>query len=442
MPDISPNRPWPRFIALMDMNAFFASVEQQDVPELRGKPVGVTNGQTGTCIITCSYESRAYGIHTGMRVKEARQICPGFIQVPARPERYAEVSIGIMEALQAITPDVEVFSVDEAYLDITRCQDYWKRTPEQIGRMIKEVVRDVSGLSCSVGLSGDKTTAKYAAKQQKPDGLTIITPWETRKRLENVPVTELCGVNTGIGSFLARRGAYTCGDVAKLPVSVLGQRFGNPGRRIWLMCRGEDPAEVETVIQPPKSIGHGKVMPPNTTDRDVVYMYLVHMAEKVGFRMRQHALSAQKYFIGLRARDGWLGSNKLKTKFPTNDSRAILELCKKVVYGYWHGEGIFQVQVTALDPRPDQGQFDLFCEEENKFHKLNRVMDDINRRYGEFTLAPALLLKRSDMPNVIAPAWKPYGHRQTIVPTVEQKKVKQAAEATTPAESEDYLPGY
>ena len=441
MPDN--NRHWPRFIALVDMNAFFASIEQLDNPEYRDKPIGVTNGKTGTCLITCSYEARALGIYTTMRLKQARKLCPDFIRVPARPERYAEVSTSIMHALLDITPDVEVFSVDEAFLDITRCQTYWNKSPETLGKMIKALVRDVSGLPCSVGLSGDKTTAKYAAKLNKPDGLTIIPPWEARNRLKNVPVIELCGVNRGIAGFLAKRGAITCGDVAKLPISVLGQRFGNPGRRIWQMCRGEDPVPVETKIAAPKSLGHGKIMPPNTTDKDVVYMYLIHMAEKLGFRLRQHSLAARKYFIGLRSKDGWIGSNKLKTTFPTSDSRPVIELCHRVIHEYWRGEGIFQVQVTALDPRPEKGQTELFGDEEDRFHRLNKVMDDVNNRYGEFTLSRATLMHRSEMPNVIAPAWKPYGHRQTIVPTVARiKKAEQEIEPTAPPDDEDYSPAH
>ena len=106
--------------------------------------------------------------------------------------------------------------------------------------------------------------------------------------------------------------------------------------------------------------------------------------------------------------------NASRTKFPTNDSRPLIELSRQVINKYWWGEGIFQVQITALDPRPEKGQFELFEETEIRYHALNRVMDDINRRYVEFTLAPANLLKRSSMPNVIALAWKLYGHRQTI----------------------------
>jgi DNA polymerase IV len=404
---------WPRVIALADMNAFFASIEQVHNPMLAGKPIGITNGLTGTCIITSSYEARSFGVKTGMRVKEAEQLCPGFIQIPANPVLYAQVSTQIMESLQDISPDIEVFSVDEAFLDLTRCKKIWNTEPEVIGMMIKRKVYSVSGIKCSVGISGDKSTAKWAAKLMKPDGLTIIPPWEAQQRLRGVPVTELCGVNKGIGGFLAKRGAFTCGDVAELPISVLGQRFGNPGKRIWYMCQGKDPDKVENNIQAPKSIGHGKVMPPNTKDKDVIYMYLVHMAEKVGQRLRQHSLRAQQFSIALRAKEEWLGS-KFKTAIPTNDSQSIVLLCKFMLKNYWHGEGVFQVQVTAKDPHPEKGQLDMFTEENNKTFLVNKVIDKINDRYGEFTMSPASILNRSDMPNVIAPAWKPYGHRQTI----------------------------
>ena len=414
---------WSRIIALADMNAFFASIEQARDPHLVGKPVGITNGMTGTCIITSSYEARAYGIHTGMRVKEAKKRCPHFIQLPANPVLYAEISTSIMQILHEITPDMEVFSVDEAFLDMTHCKRLWDKA-ENIGLAIKRKVFSVSGVHCSVGISGDKTTAKYAAKLHKPNGLTIIPPWDAAGILKNVPVMELCGINKGIGTFLAKRGVFTCGDVAKLPVSVLGQRFGNPGKRIWYMCQGKDPGKVENNIKAPKSIGHGKVMPPDTKSRDTIYMYLIHMAEKVAQRLRKHALQAQRFFIGLKTSDGWLGSNHLKTKFPTNDSRPIIKLCKTALYKYWHGEGIFQIQITALDPHPEKGQIDLFGEDGTKYHQLNKTIDMINARYGEFTLAPANLLRRSDMPNVIAPAWKPYGHRQTIPDSSPQKNSK------------------
>ena len=407
----APARAWPRAIILVDMDAFFAALEQRDNPDWQGRPLGITNGAQGTCLITCSYEARAFGVHTGMRLPEARLRCPGLIQVPARPERYAAASTAIMTALRTVTPDIEVFSVDEAFLDVTRCQRLLG-PPEDIARRVRELVYETAGVTCSVGLSGDKTTAKYAAKLNKPDGLTVIPPWEARARLHAVPVTELCGINRGIGRFLAEHGVHRCGDMARLPISVLARRFGNPGRRIWYMAQGADPEPVLTREAPPKSIGHGKVMPPATRAREVILTFLLHMSQKVGARLRRHGMQAQSFFVGLRADAGWLG-DKRRLVQPTDDSRTIAALARAVFSDYWRGEGVHQVQVTALDPAPADYQLSLF-EPAPAQGEVNRVMDAVNDRYGEFALSPARLLQRSQMPNVISPAWRPYGHRETI----------------------------
>lgn len=402
---------WPRAIIHLDMNAFFASIEQRDFPELRGRPVAVTNGGVGTTIITCSYEARAFGIHTGMSIYEARKRCPDIVQRSTRPKVYAEVSTTIMHTLQEITPDIEVFSVDEAFLDVSHCQRL-HGTPARMGQMARRRVHEVSGLLCSVGISGDKTTAKFAAKLNKPNGFTIIPPWEARQRLQHEPVTTLCGIAEGIGGFLEQHGARHCGEVGQLPVSVLARRFGNLGRRIWLMCQGEDPDPIHTEVPAPKSIGHGKVVPPDTRDRDTLLTYLLHMSEKVSARLRRHNLEAQKFFIGLKTREGWI-DNKLHLANPDNDGRAIYRLCRTVVSEQWKGETVRQVQVTALDPRTSQ-QMDLLSANNTHQAETNAAMDRINQRFGEFALSPARLLNRSSMPNVIAPAWKPDGHRQTI----------------------------
>ena len=403
---------WPRAIILVDMNAFFASIEQRDRPEWRGRPVAITNGRQGTCIITCSYEARAYGIKTGMRLKKARVLCPELIQCPAQPERYAATSIAIMEALQDVTPDMEVFSVDEAFLDVTHCQRLLG-TPLRMARLVKRRVFEASGVLCSVGVSGDKTTAKFAAKLHKPDGLTVIPPWEAAQRLHDVPVTALCGIAEGIGGFLAQHGVRRCGEIRHLPISVLARRFGNPGRRIWYMCQGQDPEKLQCEVPAPKSIGHGKVVPPATRDREVLLTYLLHMSEKVGQRLRRHGLEAERFFIGLRTDLGWL-ADKPRSNGATDDGRIIFELCRKLLLRDWDGEGVHQVQVTALDPQPTSQQSDLFMPRDERRERVNGAADGVNDRYGALTLAPARLLGRSEMPDVIAPAWKPSGHRRTV----------------------------
>lgn len=404
---------WPHAIIHVDMDAFFAAVEQLDEPALRGHPVGVTNGTTGTTIITCSYEARRYGIRTGMRIRQARELCPRFIRRPSRPERYAGLSARIMTALQEITPDLEPFSVDEAFLDVTACQRLHGR-PEDMAAMAGERVRAaVSGLTCSVGLGGDKTTAKYASQLHKPGGLGIIPPWETARTLRDVPVTALCGIGDGIGRYLAERGVRTCGQMRRLPPGELERRFGGIGLRIWLMCQGRDPDPVSVKVPAPKSIGHGKVMPPATRDRETLRTYLRHMAEKVAARLRRHGLEASSFSLGFRTDTGRVGG-RYDAGGHTSDGRRIMALCDAMLRDWWHGQGAHQVQVTALDPRLVQVQPDLFGHEDAGRRSLHDVLDRINTRYGEFTAAPATLLQRSDMPNVISPAWKPGGHRETI----------------------------
>jgi len=403
---------WPRAILLVDMNAFFASIEQLDYPELRGVPVAVTNGMTGTCIITSSYEARAYGISTGMHIKVGQKLCPNLIQRPSRPHRYVEVSTAIMAALEAVSPELEVFSVDEAFLDVTDCQDV-HGTPARMGLLAKQIVYETTGLLCSIGVSGDKTTAKYAGKLQKPDGFVVIPPWEAKERLRDVPVTELCGIKRGIGGYLAARGVHTCGDMEKLPISELARRFGNPGRRIWLMAQGLDPEKIHKNVAPPKQVGSSKVLPPATKNKDVLAVYLQHMAEFVALRLRRHHHQAKTFEVGLLTDTGWIGG-KYRSAIPTDDGRTINRFCLTMLTQHWQGQGIHQVSVRALDPRDADAQQDIFEASPEKQRELNAVMDRVNEKYGRWTLLPAKMLNKSTMPDVISPSWKPYGHRQTI----------------------------
>ncbi|MBS0358592.1 MAG: DNA polymerase IV [Proteobacteria bacterium] len=413
MNDFDPSEVWSRAIILVDMNAFFASVEQLDNPALRGRPVVVTNGEEGSCIITSSYEARAYGIKTGMRLREAKKLCPQLIRCSGRSKRYSEISKRIMAALHTITPDVEVFSVDEAFLDVTGCQRLHGH-PIKIAQMTQKIVYDVSGLPCSVGLSGDKTTAKYAAELKKPNGFTVIHPAEAKKILEPVPVNMLCGIGKGTTRFLAQHGVYTCGDMQKLPISVLAKRFGNLGRRIWAMCQGADPDPVSTVVNPPKSMSHSKVLPPGTRDREVILTYLMHMSEKLASRMRRHQLQAQEYEITLRLKSGDKIQEGLKLIAPSHDGRELFNLAESVVKNHWRKQVVSLVRIVALDPQPMNQQLDFLVETNPKREAINKAVDAINNAYGDFTISPARLLKKSKTPDVISPAWKPKGPRETV----------------------------
>lgn len=402
---------WQRAIIHADMNAFFAGIEQLDNPALRGRPVAVTNGQRGSCVITSSYEARALGVKTGMRFKEARKLCPDLVQCPARPQRYAQISGQIMAALQRFTPEIEIFSVDEAFLDVTKSQRLFGG-PEVLARQVKQVVYEVSGVKCSVGLSSGKLLAKWAAKQNKPDGFTVLPPGTERAALEAVPVREICGIAEGIARHLERYGATTCGQVAALPITVLAGRWGNIGRRLWQVCGGSDPAPLELDVPPPQTIGHGKVMPPDTRDVQTIEVFMRHMAEKVAARLRRHDYVAGTYGIGLRTLLGWVGGRYQTV--PCNDGKEIMRLGREMMRTCWPGNGVFQIQINALDPKPAAAQMDWLQTAAGRTDAVNRAVDQVNQRYGEFALSPAPLLARSDMPNVISPAWKPFGHRETI----------------------------
>ncbi len=405
---------WPRAIILIDMNAFFSSVEQLDRPEWRGQPVAVTNGSQGTTIITCSYEARQFGIKTGMKIYEAKRICAHLIHAPSRPHRYAEVSKTIMEALTSITPDCEIASCDECYLDVTHCQQLYD--PIKAAQKSKSLIYKVSGLHCSVGVSGDKTTAKFAAQLQKPNGFTVIYPDRAKERLRHVPVTELCGIGQGVGKFLARYGIYTCGDMENLPIGILAKRFGNLGKRFWYMCQGADPEPVHVTIPSAKSMGHGKVLPPGTVDDKQLLYYFSYLCERLAARLRENQMKASVFFIGMNSTLwGWIGKN-IKTPYVTNHGVDIFVYCEALIKSHLqHGE-VRQVQVTALNPSIGQEQLDLFIQEDEKAKLADAVKDKINTRFGEATLKPARHLQRqiSDMTPVIAPAWRPSGSRHSV----------------------------
>jgi len=402
---------WDRAFIFADMNAFFAGVEQMDYPELRGKPVGVTNGLRGSCIITCSYEARAQGVKTTTHLKTARELCPELIRKPSRPERYVQVSTRVMAKMQEFTTDIEISSVDEVYLDVTASQRVLG-SPSDIAQDVKRAIFEVSGVKASVGVADSKLVAKWAAELDKPNGFTVIQPNTAKERLMNVPVTDICGINKGVANYLAQHGARTCGDVAKLPISVMAQRFGNIGKRLHMICSGYDPEPIIKQVRPPKSIGHGKVIPPNTRSLEVLETYLLHMCFKVATRLRLYGYLSGVYSIGLRTNAGWCGGKY--QVIPTNKMMVIYRLCKKMLQERWSRRGVSHVQVTAIELQKE-GQADLFVDVNKKSNKLDSAVDAINSRFGELALSPAKLLNRSTMPNVIAPSWRPFGHRETIL---------------------------
>ena len=396
----------------VDMNAFFASIEQRDFPELSGMPVAVTNGRHGSCIITSSYEARAFGVKTGMKICEGKIICPHLIQKSSRPTVYAAASKNIMNILGTITPDIQVFSVDEAFLELTNCMRIYKNI-DKIAYKIKDLIYSSENLKCSIGISYSKSLAKFASKINKPDGITFINKKNCHQYLNNAPVNELCGVSKGITQFLNTHGVYKCSDMKKIPISILSNRFGNIGKKIWLMASGEDFEGLASDPVHPKSLGHGKVVIPNTKARCLIKKIFLKLSTKLSKRLREHDYESKKFMIGIKIKAGWI-QRKIKLEYATCDQSEIFNICKHYLSMLDRNIGIYQVQVTAISPIQKDIQADFFSQKTKQNNYLNAI-DSINEKFGKDTIKLARLkLDRYESPDVIAPAWRPNGYRKSV----------------------------
>lgn len=401
-----------RIFIHVDMNAFFASIEQRDFPELLGMPVAVTNGNHGSCIITSSYEARAFGIKTGMRLRDGKKICPHLIQRPSRPHIYANISANIMDILKTITPDIQIYSVDEAFLEVTNCMRIYKDI-NTIVYKIKDLIYSSENLKCSIGVSYSKSLAKFASKFNKPDGITFITRKNYHQYLDSAPVNKLWGVSKGITRFLNIHGVYKCSDMKKIPISILSNRFGNIGRKIWLMANGSDFEGLTLDPVHPKSLGHGKVLMPNTKDRYLIKKTFLRMSVKLSRRLRNSGYESNKFLVNIKIKAGWV-QKKIKLEHPTCDQFVIYSLCELYLGMFDKNVGIYQIQVTAINPTQKDIQTDLFGSQTVQDSYMS-VVDSINQRFGQDIIRPARLKSDiSDSPDVIAPAWRPKGYRKSV----------------------------
>tara|TARA_B100001778_G_C18540129_1_gene607843 strand:- start:43 stop:1278 length:1236 start_codon:yes stop_codon:yes gene_type:complete len=404
---------WAKIIFHIDMNAFFASIEQRDDPKLFGKPIAITNGNKGSCIITCSYEARAFGIKTGMYFSEAKRKCPSLIRCSSNPKKYIYVSSKIMDILYNISPDIEIFSIDEAFLDLSNCKKIYPSLFD-VAYLIKDKIFSDLNLPCSIGIAENKSNAKFAAKMQKPDGITVLPPDKSEEILSNYPIKDLCGVSNGIGSFLNNHGVFVCGDMKNIPISILGTRYGNIGKKIWLMAQGKDIDSLKLRENPPKSFGHGKVTKPNLKDIYEIKKILHHMSNKVAKRLRQNNYESNIFLIGLKIKDYWI-SHKYKISKYTNHDKDIFKLCLLLVNEFYiQKNGIYQVQVTAINIKPMNMQKDLFAVNCDKNTDIDYTIDSINNKFGDLMLRPARLCNKLQTPDVISPSWRPTGHKKSL----------------------------
>lgn len=373
----------------LDMDNYFASVEQQDRPELRNRPVGVVPVMSaGTCCIAVSRDAKRLGIKTGTGVLEARQRCPDIALVEARPKFYVEVHQRICAAIQTVLPIEKVESIDELAIRLMGKE----RQPDaalDLGRRVKHAVRNAVGeyLSCSVGLAPTRLLAKVACELNKPDGLRLLEQRDLPGAIEHLAVTDLPGINTGVRARLHRQGICTTAELYAMSRDTAYRVWGSvQGTRYWMALHGEDPARQET---PRKSFGHANVLPPELRTPDGAHAIMTRLLHKAAARLRHHGYAARHLAVMCKFQNAPAWGDQID--LPTcQDTRTVVEHFERL----WrsgplaHRPHLVPVQVGVTLGRllPQAAvSANLFGDPEHR-DDLGRVMDTINQRFGKHVL--------------------------------------------------------
>jgi DNA polymerase IV len=377
--------PSPTPILHVDMDAFYASVEQRDRPELRGRPVIVGGPAASRGVVSAaSYEARAFGVHSAMPTATARRLCPHGVFLPVRMKHYAQVARQIREILGSFTPLVEPLSLDEAFLDVRGCEGLFGPGPD-IARQVKARVRAETGLVASVGVAANKFLAKLATDLGKPDGLVVIEPGRAAEVLSPLPVGRLWGVGARAEKRLHDLGVKTIGQLAALPERALVDHFGEAGRHLHRLARGLDDRAVVPDEQA-RSVSTETTFARDVGDREILRGWLLELAEHLGQRVR--ALGARARTVELKARTSdfrtYLRSVTLAEPTDLTEEiwRAAAGLFEGRVPDAWLPLRLLGVGVSGLTRDPaEQGH--LFDQEwRARQRALDQALDAIRARFG------------------------------------------------------------
>ena len=406
-----------RIVLHLDLNAFFASVEQQANPELQGKPIAVVGGNGRTVITTSSYEARAFGVKTGMAKWEALRCCPQLIIVVGDNKKYTYTSSRIMEMMREYTPLVEVFSIDEAWLDVTHSLSIYG-TAERIAYLLKARIRESFGITCSIGIAPNKLLAKLASDMQKPDGLTIIKPEDVKRVLEHMPIKELCGIGKKMERHLNMMSIYSCGELGRCDEQRLTSKFGIIGTRLKQMGQGidESPVTPNEEDDEVKSVGHSMTLRQDIDRREDILKYLLQLSEMVGRRARRYNVSGRTVTLYVRFADFFSSFGKQNTlKSYINLSDDIFKAAVAILDTTELAQPVRQLGVRLSNLKYEAEQLSLFSEQQRKSDAI-KAMDAVNDRFGDFKVTFGSLLANEEKgSHVISPAWRPEGIRNVSV---------------------------
>ena len=378
-------------VGLLDLDAFFASVEQLDHPEWRGRPVIVGgDAERRGVVSTASYEARRFGVHSAMPSATARRLCPDAVWVRGNFARYREVSREVMALLEAETPLVEQVSIDEAFFDVTPGR-YSRESPVAICRRVQERVAEL-GVTCSIGLGVNKTVAKIASEREKPRGLTVVLPGTEAAFLAPLPVSALSGVGPATEERLRRMGIRTLGELAHADEAALERELGVLGPRMRRRAAGEERSRVAEAAAPEdvKSVSNERTFDHDLTGREEIVAAVRHVAALTGRRLRKKGLEGSTVTLRLKYDVSHARTAQRRLARPTSDERVFGEEAVRLLDELWApGRPVRLVGVGVSgfgEAEPDQ--LALFPEDDGAGERrdrseLGRVTDALRDRFGD-----------------------------------------------------------
>ena len=366
------------------MDAFFASVEQLDHPEWRGKPLLVGHDGPRGVVAAASYESRFFGCRSAQPMAVAKRLCPHAIVTRVRFARYREMSRMVFAIFERFTPAIEPLSVDEAFLDVTGSLPLFGPAPG-IAAQIKKAVREETGLTASVGVAPNKFLAKLASDLDKPDGLTVIDAANIHSKLDPLPIGKIWGIGPKTAERIEGLGVKTIGQLRAIDPQTLRLRIGDEAARYQRLANGLDERPV-TSDREAKSIGQEQTFGSDLTDTESVRAVMLEQAEQVGARLRKHHLRASTVTVKIRYGDFQTITRRCTLPQPT-DTTITLWHAARDLFDAWAAASFQPVRlvgVTAGNFATDDGQLELFTDPAaQKQRKLDGVLDKINQKFGD-----------------------------------------------------------
>ena len=386
-----------RAIIHVDMDAFYASVECLDQPSLKGTPVVVGGLGPRGVVATASYEARVFGVHSALPMGRARRLCPQANFIRPRMARYREKSAEVFSIFRDFTPQVEGLSLDEAFLDVSGSLKLFG-SQQEIGRLIRNRIKQETGLTASVGMAHNKFLAKLASDIQKPAGLVFVDPDKVQAFLDPMPVSRLWGIGQKTAPRLKALGILTVGQLRKTDLSVLQTVLGNRSGHFLSLAKGEDDREV-TPGRPDKSISHEVTFDQDLLDYDELLAELQRQAEAVSRRLRKQGLMASTVVI--KVRDGGFHTvTRSSSMRACSSSTKTLYRMARALFLNWRKEHrstpvrLLGMGVTGLEEAGTGEQAVGDLADSRAEQAIDRVADTINRRYGETGLVHGQTLRR------------------------------------------------